>query len=234
MRVIIAASDGDDPKWANHLGVPKQLAPLDGAPLLAHTIGQARSISDDVHVTLPDDPRYDVLSALPGITRHVRAGDYPSEYASTRDLWATDDRTVLLLGDVYFSAEAIRTIAGAGEHGIRIFGREGASAYTGSDWGAVFATSFWPEHHAELDRHLTEVHYEHSVGHCLRPPGWMLLCAVQGTPWEVHTVQAPWFVEIDDLTDCIDRAVDYARHPVFDFHRPEAAVTPSFTAPRGS
>ncbi|WP_157240316.1 glycosyltransferase family protein [Catenuloplanes japonicus] len=215
MRVIIAASDGDDPKWANHLGVPKQLAPLDGAPMLVHTIEQARAISDDVHVTLPDDPRFDVLSALPGVTRHVRGGDYPSEYASTRDLWSPDDRTVLLLGDIYFTNPAVATIADTADRAIRIFGREGASPYTGNDWGAVFATSFWPEHHAELDRHLTEVHYEHSVGHCLRHAGWMLLCAVQGTPWEVHEVRAPWFVQIDDLTDPIDQAADYARHPAF-------------------
>ncbi len=134
VRVIIAASERDDPKWANHLGVPKQLAPLDGAPMLVHTIDQARAISDDVHVTLPDDPRYDVLSALPGITRHVRGGDYPSEYASTRDLWSPDDRTVLLLGDVYFTDPAISAIASTTDRDIRIFGREGSSPYTGNDW----------------------------------------------------------------------------------------------------
>ncbi|MFI5840435.1 hypothetical protein ACIA8K_12085 [Catenuloplanes sp. NPDC051500] len=215
MRVIIAASDGNDPKWANHLGVPKQLAPLDGAPMLVHTIELARTISDDVHVTLPDDPRYDVLSALPGITRHVRSGDYPSEYASTRDLWSTSGRTVLLLGDVYFTPSAMSEVESETARAIRIFGREGSSLHTGNDWGAVFATSFWPEHHAELDRHLTEVHYEHAVGHCLRHPGWMLLCAVQDTPWEVHEVRAPWFVQIDDLTDTIGQPMEYARHPAF-------------------
>ena len=47
-----------------------------------------------------------------------------------------------------------------------------------------------------------------------RPPGWMLLRAWQGTPLGRHIVKrGRYFVTIDDLTDDIDKAEDYARHP---------------------
>lgn len=223
MRVIIAAAGGQA-KWDNYLGVPSHLAPLTahgGEPLLQRTIRQALDHTDDVHLTAPDDDRYAVWSMLPadadGLERrarlHHRSPDEPSEYASTRDLWAEDVRTVLLLGDVYFTDTAMRRIMRDPHRRFRAYGRAARSRTTGCTWGELFASSWWPEQHATMDRHLATVHAARAAGTVLRPPGWMLLRAWQGTPLHMHRVRRPWFAEIDDDTDDLDYPADYDRHP---------------------
>lgn len=211
MRVLIAAA-GHQRKWGNHFGAPSHLAPVnvDGHPLLARTIRQARALTDDVHLTSPDDGRYD----LPGVTRHIR-GDGGNEYTSTRDLWSNTDRTVLLLGDVYFTDEAIATIAAGSPTAYRCFGRYRASVRTGTPYGEIFAASWGPQRHAAMDTHLTEVARLRKAGECMRPAGWVLLRLWQGTPVGRHLVRHPYFVEIDDLTDDLDTPADYDRHPAF-------------------
>lgn len=208
MRVIIAAAGGDK-TWGGHLGVPRHMVPVQGEPLLQRTIRQAVAFTEDVHVTTPDDDRYRVVGAY----RHVREPG-ESEYASTRDLWSEDGRTVLLLGDVYFTDRAISTICGDRRRCYRVFGRAGASNMTGTPWGEIFAASWWPEHHEQMDRHLVTVHAARAAGTVTRPPGWMLLRAWQGTPLDRHIVKrGRHFTRIDDLTDDVDQVGDYARHP---------------------
>ena len=217
MRVIIAAA-GPQSKWNNHLGVPSHLVQVDGEPLLVRTIRQARTITDDVHLTCPDDPRYDL-----GVQRHIRRRigvEQPdsNEYASTRDLWI-DGRTILLLGDVYFTDAAIRTIADASPTAYRCFGRYRPSRRTGTPYGEIFAASWGAQRHALMDTHLAEVARLRESGECRRPAGWVLLRLWQGTPVTRHLVKSPPFVEIDDLTDYIDYPSDYDRHPAFGGQR---------------
>lgn len=210
MRVIIAAAGGDK-AWNGHLDVPRHMVPVGGEPLLQRTIRQAVAFTEDVHVTTPDDDRYRVVGAI----RHVREPG-ESEYASTRDLWSEDSRTVLLLGDVYFTDRAMSTICGDRRRGFRAYGRRGASHLTGTPYGELFAASWWPEHHEQMDRRLATVHAARSAGAVTRPPGWMLLRAWQGTPLDRHIVKrGRFFTQIDDLTDDIDTAADYQRHPSF-------------------
>lgn len=212
MRVIIACA-GSQEKWGNHLGVPSHLVPLAAhhdVPLLYRTVGQAREISDDVHLTCPvGDARY----RLPGVTVHEQEGSAPSEYAATRDLWNERGRTLLLLGDVYFTDPAMARIVSFDTCDYRVFGRAGASRHTGCPYGEIFAVSWWPQHHQRLDRLLTGVHAMRAEGTVTRPPGWMLLRAWQGTRPDQHQVDLRWFVQINDLTDDIDTPADFARHP---------------------
>jgi hypothetical protein len=199
---MIIACAGPQDKWGNHLGVPSHLVHVNGEPLLHRTVRQALSLTRDVHVTVPDDDRYTVL----GVPRHVRRTDLPNEYVSTRSLWSETGRTVLLLGDVYFTAAALRTVVSRTERAYRVFGRRGASQCTGTPYGEIFAASWWPEHHEMLDRHLAAIGGANKAG-------WRLLRAVQGTPTDRHITRRPWFVRIDDLTDDIDFPADYDRHP---------------------
>lgn len=220
MRVIIAAA-GAQPKWGHHLGVPKQLVPVPedgGRPLLARTITQARRHSTDVHVTVPAGGG--VRWALAGAVRHERDGGEASEYAATRNLWNPAGRTVLLLGDVYFTDPAIDLILSQPNPDYRCFGRYGPSAVTGTPYGEIFAASWWPNQHHRLDAALAQVHALRAAGTITRPPGWMLLRGMQGTPMGRHRVAAPWFVDVTtvlpgDCTDDIDVPADHDRHPAF-------------------
>lgn len=201
MRVIIACAGPQD-KWNGHLGVPSHLAPVEGEPLLHRTVRQALTLTDDVHVTAPPDDRYDV----PGAVRHW-PGEHSNEYAASRRCWNDEGRTVLMLGDVYFTDAAVRTIGTWGGRAYRVFGRRGASRRTGTPYGEIFAVSWWPEQHPVLDEHLNR------IGDMTKA-GWRLLRLMQGTPLDRHVVRARHFTRIDDLTDDLDYPADYARHPV--------------------
>lgn len=211
MRIIITAAGGQE-KWDNYLDVPSHLVPLKrpkAEPLLHRTVRQALEYTDDVWLTAPKgDPRYDVSDKV------IMA--YPvgsNEYTSTRGFWSTTGRTVILLGDVFFSDEAMQTICTFGQHRYRCFGRFKASSVTGTPYGEIFAASWWPENHRMLDQHLAIVEEAKRSGACKRPAGWALLRSIQGTPLTSHQVQRKWFEEINDWTDDIDFPQDYKRHP---------------------
>lgn len=213
MRVIVAAA-GPQHKWGNYLGVPSHLAPVGGEPLLARTLRQALTISDDVHVTYPPgDYRY--LDAVPiGVAAHARGEAYPSEYHATHRLWNPDGRTILLLGDTYFTDAAIATIAGFGGRRYQGFGRHGKSNVTGCRYGELWAASWWPEHHKQQDAYLAKIKSLRERGIVTRPTGWMLLRAWQGTDLAKHRCLPEWMTTIDDLTDDFDFPPDYDNHPV--------------------
>lgn len=214
-RVIIACS-GEGARWADYLGAPKHLAvAANGEVLLERTVGQALALTDDVHVTTPDDDRY--LAHLGDrVTRHVPApDDGGGEYSSTRPFWSEHGRTILLLGDVYFTDEAIRAIAAGSPTAYRVFGRYRASKVTGTPYGEIFAASWGPARLEAMDVHLAEVERLRRAGESRRPPGWLLLRLWQGTPVQRHVVKPPIWVEIDDWTDDLDTPADYDRHPAF-------------------
>jgi hypothetical protein len=96
-----------------------------------------------------------------------------------------------------------------------VFGRFGPSRITGTPYGEIFAASWWPEQIPALDRHLARVHRVRAAGTVTRPPGWMLLRSWCGLPLGRHRVRKPPWVEINDLTDDVDRPEDLRRHPVF-------------------
>jgi hypothetical protein len=211
MRIILTAS-GSQKKWEGHLGVPSHFAPLTrhgGQPLIERTIEQLQRYGHEVHITVPLDPRYGALAG----TKHLRDWSYPSEYAASRDLWDDAGRTVLLLGDVYFSDQAIERIMLFAKRQYMVFGRFGPSAITGTPYGEIFAASWWGEHHQQMDKYLANVHKLRARGAITRPPGWMLLRSWQRTPLQRHKVLPKHFIEINDETDDIDFPVDYERHP---------------------
>ncbi|WP_149264304.1 hypothetical protein [Actinomadura sp. K4S16] len=214
MRVIVTCA-GHQRKWGGYLGVPSHLAPLaDGTPLLHRTLAQAARISEDVHYTTPSRPGYEPPAGLQDrVTRHVRDEDHPSEYASTRDLWSTTGRTVLMLGDCYFTDAAAAVIGATDRRDYIVFGRKGPSKVTNTPWGEIFAVSWWPEHHELLDRHLAAIAEVPRTGATKRPDGWLLLRSIQGTPLGLHRVVPRHFHEIDDATDDFDFPEDYDRHP---------------------
>ena len=213
-RVLIAAA-GPQHKWGNYLGVPSHLAPVDGEPLLSRTIRQALAISDDVHVTYPPgDDRYLAASReVQRVTWHARGESYPSEYHATHELWNPNGRTILLLGDTYFTDEAIHRIATFAPRTYQGFGRHGRSRFTGCRYGELWAASWWTPHHQQMDKHLAKIKALRESGKITRPTGWMLLRAWQGTDLAKHRCSPQWMTTIDDLTEDFDFPVDYDNHP---------------------
>jgi hypothetical protein len=221
VRVIIAAA-GPQTKWGGYLGVRSHLAPARAflgsgllLPLLEVALMQAVFWSDDVWLTAPADGSqpYVGLAQAYGVHTHIAPHGTRNEFESTRPVWADGQTNVLLLGDVWWTSEALgRVFAGAVDGGFRFFGRAQASAVTGTPYGEIFAQS-WTDS-AEMGRLTDAVRREQDMGRADRiKHGWTMLRLLQGTPLREHTVRPPWWVEIDDATDDIDTPADYRRHP---------------------
>lgn len=217
--VLCCAGRVPDRKWGDYLGVPKHLAPVDDAPLLARTIAQVRRYTTDVVITAPPgDDRYQ----LPGASTVAPDPAAADEYTGSRPWWNERGRTVLMLGDVYFTDAAIAGIFGFTGVVPRWFGRFGPSRVTASRWGEIFAVSWWPRHHSMLDAHLRHVHRTVAV---TRPPGWKLYRSWHRVPMARHRRAGDW-TEIDDGTDDFDVPDTYLRHPAIrgdaghGLHRP--------------
>lgn len=220
MRVIVAAA-GPQSKWGGHLGVRSHFVPVRAGlgsdvavPLLARTLGQALRWSADVWLAAPpDEPdEYQELAGLYGVRCLVAEPGCRNEFESTRPVWDPSGTNLLFLGDVWFTDQALATVFERAAEGFRFFGRENASAITGSPWGEIFAQS-WTDT-AEMGRLTQAVRAEQDARRAdPSKHGWTMLRMLQGTPLREHTVRPPWWVEIDDATDDLDFPVDHDRHP---------------------
>jgi hypothetical protein len=224
VRVIVAAA-GPQSKWGGHLGVRSHFAPVRGClsegapavpvlPLLERTLTQVTMFAADVWLVVPpDEPGpYEALAAAYGVHAHTANVGSRSEFESSMPVWDDAGRTVLLLGDVWFTGEALASILTDPVDDVRVFGRAGPSRITGTPYGEIFAVS-WPASAGGRMRELAGVIGAGQTAGCSVRPGWVLLRTLQGTPLYEHTVCAPWWVEIDDATDDIDFPADHERHP---------------------
>lgn len=221
MRVIVAAA-GPQTKWGGHLGVRNHFMPVrtdlrtdSSVPLLDRTLTQVAAYCDDVWLTVPeDDPGpYEALAAVHGVRASVQPAAR-NEFESSRPVWGADGLNFLILGDVWFTDDALATVLGTSSPGFRFFGREHPSRVTGSPWGEIFAQSWHSAANTEMGRLTEAVRAEQDSGRAdPTKHGWTMLRLLQGTPLREHVVQPPWWVEIDDATDDVDFPHDYSMHP---------------------
>lgn len=211
-RAIIAAA-GSEERWGNHLGVPKQLIPIDGETLLDRIIR---------------------LLHREGIRDIVISGAFRVEGCRTvipewdidpvdgrlgvRGLWNDAGRTIILMGDVWYSDAAMQTIGSHVWRDRHLFARFGPSKRTGKPWAEIFANSFWPEHHADHEASLRAVNALHEAGHIPRGGLWESYLLDHGAVVTGMMDADGGCVRnmgdatvIDDMTDDFDYPADYDR-----------------------
>lgn len=144
---------------------------------------------------------------LHGISPVVPDQTEAYKFLSSKELWNRTGRTIVLLGDVWFSEEAITKIFNYPSDDWTAFGRTGASRFTGCPHGEIFAQRFtcFAEHGEKLER-LNDMYLN---GECKRDAsGWAHYQLMIGSNPNIHTV-GPRFVEIDDFTEDFDCPEDY-------------------------
>lgn len=210
MRIVIAAA-GDSPPWEMHTGVRKHLVNVEGEILLHRTVRQCLEYSDDVWVSGNPDPEY----KIPGAKLIV--GDRREGIGSVdfmwrdRELWSQTGRTVLLLGDVWYSDDAMRTILADTRRDWMYYARYGASTVYGCDCGEGWAHAMYPEHIELHLRALGRVIGEYLAGSLNRTLGWEVYRAMCGQDdLSQHGEWGNW-TEINDWTTDFDYPVDYDR-----------------------
>lgn len=218
-RFLILAHGGGD-RWCDDagqpfLGLPKQLAMLEGEVILHRIVRQLRDRScDDIVIVAPDD-RFDVDGS-----RRVSYDPWPTGCNMDKfigshgaGLWGAE-RTTILWGDCWYSDDAMNRIVACSGSTVHYFRRTGPSEVTGAPWDESFAVS-WPSAADDtvlaaawrvaflwLRRTLHDCHVRTHYAAVLGFPDHQLdsVAALIDTPGQ--TV-------IDDWTDDIDTPAEY-------------------------
>jgi len=198
-RVLILCA-GDGERWGEYLGGPKQLAPIGGRPLLVRTVDQVEKQFGVLPVIVTQDPRLHVTrcqSFYPERRRWV-----VETFLSTRRLWSL--RTVVLLGDVLYTDGAMATFL-QNAVGLVIFGRRGASAFSGKRYGELFGVSFTRQYHEFVVDCLDHVIADAEGG--ARGKLWDFCFFAEAH--QLPRLQPATFCEIHDYTEDFDSPQEY-------------------------
>lgn len=214
MRAIIIAA-GEATRWNNYLGIPKHMAPVDGEPIIYRTVRLLleRGIKDIVVVGPPDDDRYKIPGSTLYLAKKNPAYGDADKFLSSKEMWSTDDRTVVFWGDCFLTENAMDKIVGDDRRIWNIFFRFNRSSFTGCPYGEIFAHSFFPEHQQE---HLEKLYYIadlYSKKVLTRCGGWEHYRAMHGAVDKQIGYHKKFSagVEIHDFSDDFDSALDYDR-----------------------
>ena len=204
MKVIIICA-GDGVRWGNYLGVQKHFISIDGKKLLQRTVDQFQG--EDIYI-VANSTDYQIDGTKLYCPAHISGIGGADKIQNSSCLWSNSERTLLILGDVYFTDEAIKIIKGYVNRDWSAFGRKEGSYITGCPWGELFAFSFYPEHIKELNYAIDNAILHYNQGYIGRCQGWEIYRAWDGIDLRVHGINGH-FVEINDFTDDFDYPGDY-------------------------
>lgn len=214
MRFLVLAH-GDGRRWVDaagvpYLGHPKHFIRVDGETLLERVVRMALP-HGEVVVVGPDD-RYDVPGAsrvsLDGINA---CGSDMGKFLDTRHLWS-QDRTVLLWGDCFYTDEAMATIAGHRSDDYHVFRRPGPSALTGARWDESFAVSFGAHEHqrvTETAEHLAAMVVARRLKATHIRTHLAAMCGARNVDDVNATASLPNQTHIDDRSDDFDSPAEW-------------------------
>ncbi len=209
MRILILCGLGT--KWHNYLGLPKQLAPIQGQALLTRTLKQLNALGfEDIHL-ITKDPRLNHKRVPSFAPAEVR---FSSEVlACTEVLWKRSQ--LVVLGDVYYTDAALKTIINSTAP-LMFFGCPTPNLYTGTAWPELYALKFTRPAILDLKKALALTIQDAEQGG--RGKLWELLMALRGyslvrirETLNLGSIEGAFFTTISDLTDDIDTAEDYQR-----------------------
>ena len=193
--LILCAGSGE--RWGNHLGIPKQLIRFSGETLLHRMVRLLKENGVSNVICVARDCRLK-LEEIPSLEPEHCA--YTVEtLLSTSQLWAR--RTIVLLGDVYFTQHAIRKII-AFDGNLGVFGRPWPSAYSHSNHGEIFGMSFDSSTAKEVECAANAARNLAIKGE--RGNLWDFYHCFTGLPLNSGRVESKFFHPIDDLTNDFD------------------------------
>ena len=152
-RVLILAA-GDGIRWENYRNTPKHRLIIENEVLIERTARQFLKYTNDV-VIVGNKNAHQVEGCsmyVPGQGRNLKD---MAKFISSQTIWS-DDRTVLLFGDVYFTDEAVETIMSDTKQ-WRFYLRKGASTVTGKGWREIFGISFQASFNRDIHKAILEV-----------------------------------------------------------------------------
>lgn len=207
--IIIAA--GEATRWGNHLGVPKHFAVINGEPIIKRTVRQLRErdvAQDDIFVVSKDYELSGVVNVYPKLNHKNAEAD---KFLSSRGYWSKHGRTVILLGDVYFTDNAIDKIMNDMNRNWTFYCRPEPHEKYGYPWGEGFAVSFYPKDIRTAENKLHKITEVYRRGDLKRCGGWEWARAMANMNLTKHYNELNVYTIISDATNDIDFPDDYER-----------------------
>ena len=196
-RVLILAA-GDATRWQNHRGTPKHRLIIEDEVLIERTAKQFLKYTNDV-VTVVQKNAHQVEGCsmyVPGQSRNLKD---MAKFMSSQTIWS-DDRTVLVFGDTYFTDEAVETIM-SDEKQWRFYLRKEASEITGKPWREIFGISFDASFNKDINTAILRVVSRNTA---FSSGGWHLLMELLGTEDRDKLFMTDDHINIDDWTEDFD------------------------------
>jgi CTP:molybdopterin cytidylyltransferase MocA len=215
MMQVLVMAQGRQSRLANVLDGPKHLVKVDGEPILARTLRLETSLGVGAR-------RRPVVVGWPGmrpacdsqgarlVTLHHPGTSLLFGLLQTTALWSPRGRTIVLLGDVVFSAAAMAAILA--ERRPLVFA--GTTTLHGGD-GELYALAFDAAAAApivETLRDFRPAYTEHEQPGQLRRLLWSYMARTGRTWTHPHEMHHPdLYLPIDDWTKDIDTPDDLTR-----------------------
>ena len=201
-RIIIAAA-GEGRRWNNFRNIPKHLAMIEGQRLIDRIYKQFSDFSDDI-VIISKDVRYQIGNAKLEAPLEGEWFDFGKMYSSNH-LWS-DDRTIIVFGDVYFTDEAVQIIM-LNKDQYKFFMRKGASKYTGKGHKEIFAFAFDGSMNEKIRSHINQLIAMKQGG----AGAWRLYLHMHNIKHQREYFKDDGHIEINDWTDDFDYPEDIIR-----------------------
>lgn len=215
---VIVLCGGLSARWNGYQGVKnKHLVRVNGEVLLARTVALVRKHHlHSLTVLVPAGESAAYAEQVPSEVLIKTVPAPPSgvvtpawKYLSSEAFCARGQDTIILLGDVWFSEDAMHRIFTHQTGPWTAFGRHRASALTGCPYGEIFALRFAdPDWHFETVKLLDLLYKAHLCTESAS--GWAVLQMIND---ENPNIRSPGksFVCIDDFTEDFDLPEDFDR-----------------------
>ena len=207
--VILAGGDSE------RFGGPKHLSEILGEPLLKRTLRLLIELcSHEITVVTPPNllAAYSVIENEQ-ITYLERSGPCLQKLVQIEPLLVGADHYSVLLGDVFFTRQALNSIIANDSKEVVFYCRYGPSLVSERNWGEIFGLSFSNSLKDELIEAARMAHAFFRHGLVSRDAIWEVAKLYGGVPinlLQTHPKLESYF-EINDHTDDVDYPEDVAR-----------------------
>jgi len=229
MKIAITCA-GSQTKWNNYMGIPKQMVPMFGVPMLQRTVQAMNRVFPDsrVYVSIQDQSKKE-LYIVDGKYEFYVLPQFDKADAAIKSLVPLfkeiDDDFLVLMGDVSFSKGCIDKIykvisreQSKESNEIKIFGRRFISGYLPHKWGELFAYHIPRQVKSRLFEAIEIVDKYYNLKLINRKIGWEIISCYFAKGKSLPEIQkmlqrknypSSSFITVEDETDDFDFPDEY-------------------------
>ncbi len=215
---IIILCGGFSNRWDKFLGTEKHFVRINGTILIENTINILSHFNVSINIIVREDIAYlysSLNQKLYSISKEKSIHEF-YKIKSTYDLWNKDGKTIIMMGDVWFTKQALRKIITSHSTKPLFWGRQSKNYHTKCNHGELFAISFFPSSHDLLKSTTSTLENLILYQEIKVAGGWGVYNIISGLMYLMSKERIikgkalhSNFNNIIDVTDDIDTPKDY-------------------------